>query len=230
MKKTILALCSTSLFLFACNSGGTTSESKKDSVATTEKTTTTTTEPEKKEEPTTASTPTAMPDSATMAKNWQTYMTPGDVHKMMASWNGTWNGEVTMWMAPDAPPQTSKCMTVNKMAMGGRYQISTNTGNMMGMPFEGMGTMGYDNFKKTFSSTWIDNMGTGVMKLEGPWDEATKSITLKGKSMDPMMMKEVDVWEKFTVVDDNTQMMEMYGSGSDGKDFKTMEIKLTRKK
>ena len=101
---------------------------------------------------------------------------------------------------------------------------------MMGMPFEGMGTMGYDNFKKTFSTTWIDNMGTGVMKLEGPWDEATKSITLKGKSMDPMMMKEVDVWEKFTVVDDNTQMMEMYGSSPDGKDFKTMEIKFTRKK
>lgn len=27
------------------------------------------------------------------------------------------------------------------------------------MPFEGISTLGYDNAKKTFFSTWIDNMG-----------------------------------------------------------------------
>jgi hypothetical protein len=175
-----------------------------------------------------------MPDSATMMKNWQAYMTPGDVHKMMASWNGTWDGEIVMWnpMAPGAPADTSKGTTVNKMVMGGRYQMSTHTGNMMGMPFEGMGTLAYDNVKKAFISTWIDNMGTGLMKLEGPWDDATKSMTLKGQCVNACTGdgKEMDIWEKFTVVDDNSHMMEMYCKGPDGKDFKTMQIKFTRKK
>jgi hypothetical protein len=35
------------------------------------------------------------------------------------------------------------------------------------MPFEGISTLGYDNAKKTFFSTWIDNMGTGMMVMEG---------------------------------------------------------------
>jgi len=39
-----------------------------------------------------------MPDSITM-KNWENYKTPGEAHKLMASWSGTWTGEVTMWMA-----------------------------------------------------------------------------------------------------------------------------------
>ena len=236
MKKITLAFCSVSFLLFACNSGSSTSETKTDSVTTTTEKTTTVTpteEPTKTDTTSSTSASTAMPDSATMMKNWQAYMTPGDVHKMMASWNGTWNGEVVMWdpfKPAGSPADTSKATIVNKMAMGGRYQTATTTGNMMGMPFEGMSMLAYDNIKKTFISTWVDNMGTGIMKLEGPWDEATKSITFKGKCVNPGTGKEEDTWEKFTVVDDNTQMMEMYCKGPDGKDFKTMQIKFTRKK
>jgi hypothetical protein len=32
------------------------------------------------------------------------------------------------------------------------------------------------------------------------------------------------------MVDDNNQIMEMFGPGPDGKEFKMMEIKFTRKK
>jgi hypothetical protein len=34
-------------------------------------------------------------DDAAM-KAWQNYMTPGDIHKMLASADGTWNEEITM--------------------------------------------------------------------------------------------------------------------------------------
>ena len=80
-------------------------------------------------------------------------------------YNGEWNEEVTMWMAPGAPPTVSKATAKNEMIMGGRYQLSKSTGTMMGMPFEGMSTVGYDNAKKQFTSTWIDNFGTGTMAL-----------------------------------------------------------------
>lgn len=172
----------------------------------------------------------AMPDSATMMKNWQTYMTPGDVHKMMAKWNGNWDGDVSMWMQPGAPEEKSKIATVNKMVMNGLYQQGTHTGNMMGMPFNGMGTLAYDIHKKEFINTWIDNMGSGIMVMKGPWDEATKTITLKGKMTDPGTTNDVDVKEKFIIVDDNTQEMKMYAMMPDGKEFQTMNIKFTRKK
>lgn len=171
-----------------------------------------------------------MPDSATMMKNWQMCMTPGDMHKMMASWDGNWTTEMTMWEKPGAPPTMSTGTTVNKMVLGGRYQESHTIGTMMGMPFEGRGTLAYDNAKKIFENSWIDNMGTGVMYISGPWDATTKSCTLTGKTMDPASLTEKDFREVFKVIDDNTQLMEMYGPGYDCKEMKMMEIKFTRKK
>jgi hypothetical protein len=73
-------------------------------------------------------------------------------------------------------------------------------------------------------------MGTGIMIGEGPWDEATKSITIKGKMIDPSSKKEMDFREVFTVVDATTQKMEMFAPAPDGKEFKSMEITFTRKK
>lgn len=166
-------------------------------------------------------------DQAAM-KAWQDYMTPGDVHKMIATSNGTWNEEVTTWMAPGQPPTKSTATAENTMIMGGRYQQTKHTGTFNGMPFEGMSLLGYDNAKKVFMSTWIDNMGTGVMNLEGKWDPATKSINFTGVAVDPATGKDMNVKETFTIVDNNTQKLEMYVV-NDGKESKTMEIMLKRK-
>lgn len=170
-------------------------------------------------------------DSATAMKNWTEYMTPNEMHKMMATWDGNWNTEITAWMSADAPPMKSNGTTINKMVLGGRYQESIHTSNMMGMAFEGHGTLGYDNVRKMFETTWIDNMGTGIIKMTGAWDAASKSITLKGMFIDPSTGKEGEMKEVYKIIDDNTHLMEMYGpSPKDGKEMKTMEMKYTRKK
>jgi hypothetical protein len=174
--------------------------------------------------------PPPMPDSATMMKNWQEYMTPGDMHKMMAAWDGTWTGEMNMWMNPAEPPTKTTTTAVNKMIMNGLYEESNHSGNMMGMPFSGKSILGYDNHKKMFVNSWIDNMSSGIMNMEGPWDAATKSITLKGKAMDAGMKTVIDVRQVFKVVDDNNHSLEMYMVMPDGKETKSFEIKYTRKK
>lgn len=68
------------------------------------------------------------------------------------------------------------------------------------------------------------------MVLKGPWDEATKTITLKGKMVDPGTKMDTDVRETFKIVDDNNQEMEMFVMTPEGKEFKTMHINYTRKK
>lgn len=220
MKRITFTICAAAFLLASCSD-----EKKPEEAIKAEPTVSSATESKPKEEPWVAV------DSATMMKNWMEYATPGEPHKMLAKSNGTWNGEVTMWMAPDAPPMTSTMTMTNKMVMDGRYQVSEAKGNMMGMPFNGMSTTGYDNHKKVYMSTWIDNMGTGVMKMEGPWDEASKSTTLTGKMIDPMTGRECDFKEVYKIIDDNNQVMEMYGPDpKTGRQFKTMEIKLTRKK
>ena len=220
MKRIFLTICVTAGLLYACNNEKKTEEVKDSSASTSD----TATAKEKEE----AWVPV---DSATAMKAWMEYATPGEPHKLLAKSNGVWIGEVTMWMAPDAPPQVNKSTMTNKMIMDGRYQISEYKGDFMGMPFTGMSTTGYDNAKKVFTSSWIDNMGTGIMKMEGPLDEATKTITMTGKMIDPSTGRECSMREVLTIVDDDNQLMEMYGPDpKTGKEFKSMTIKLTRKK
>ncbi len=160
-------------------------------------------------------------------KAWMNYMTPGPMHQMLAKLNGTWKETVTFWMKPDAPPTSSTAICVNQMIMDNRYQESNHSGDMNGMPFEGRGYLGYDNARHVFESAWIDNMGTGIMNMEGKWDEKTKTIHFTGNSVDPMSGKELKVREEFKIVDDNNQLMEMYMT-QNGKEFKSMEIKFYR--
>ena len=84
---------------------------------------------------------------------------------------------------PDSPTRRQSRLR-EQNDYGGRYQQSTYTGNLGGMPFEGIGTLAYDNSRKVYVSSWIDNMGTGMMYLEGTYDEATKTLTMKGKAVD----------------------------------------------
>ncbi len=168
-------------------------------------------------------------DSASMAA-WMASSTPGEMHAMLAKSNGEWEGDVTHWMDPAAPAQKSKSTATNKMVLGGRFQMSEHTGCFGGMPFEGISFVGYDNARKIITSSWMDNMGTMVMNLEGTWDEANKTVHLSGKCTNPMDGKMMNIREDFTLVDDNTQKIVMYGPDMKGKEFKTMEIVYTRKK
>lgn len=220
MKKTILTACTAMLLLIGCNSSET-KDNKNDSSSTT----VTTTESKTDE----AWVPI---DSATRMKAMMEYGTPGKMHELLASWNGTWDEETTFWEYEGAPPQTSTGTAVNTMILGGKYQSSKHTGNMMGMPFEGMSITGYDNATKQFVNTWIDNWSTGIMTMTGTWDEATKTMTFTGTMPDITRPgKECSLRQVFSVIDDNTQNMVMYGPDPNtGKEMKMMEIKLSRKK
>jgi hypothetical protein len=156
-------------------------------------------------------------------------MTPSEMHKMLASCDGEWVSEITMCMAPDAPPSNNTSVCTNKMILGGRYQQSEHKGSFDGMPFEGMSTTGYDNAKKKFISTWIDNMGSGMMYMEGTYDAASKTMSSSGKQVDPVSGKDMDVRETLTFIDNDHQTMEMFMTPVGGKEYKNMEIKYTRK-
>lgn len=169
-------------------------------------------------------------DSAAMMKAWETYAAPGEPHKMLAMDNGNWDCESTMYMSANDPkPMKTKMTGTSKMILGGRYQQAQYTGNMMGQPFEGISTTGYNNASKQIESSWVDNMGTGIMHLKGNYDGTSKTMELKGECVDPMTGKNKPIRETFTVVDDNTRKMEMFDTDPSGKEYKSMEMTMTRK-
>ncbi len=162
-------------------------------------------------------------------KAWEASMTPGEQHQWLASMDGYWNAKVKMWMDPSQPATESDATTKNEMIMNGLYQRSTHTGNMMGMPFHGESITGYDNIKKKFVSTWIDNMGSGIMMTEGTYDDQSKSVISTGNMIDPMTGKNMNVKQVMTIDSPDKNTFLMY-TIVDGKDIKTMEIVYTRAK
>jgi len=219
MKRILVTICTATFILVACKD-----ETKSDEPIKGEPTVTSSDSKPEKE----AWVPV---DSATAMKAMMEAGTPGAPHKMLAKSTGTWSADITHWMGDGAPAQKATGKSVSTMIYGGRYQQSKFSGDMMGMPFEGSSIMGYDNTEKKYFSTWIDNMSTAVMIAWGTWDDASKSITLTGTMKNPANGLECDHKQVYKIVDDNTQVMEMYGPDlQTGKEYKMMEITYTRKK
>lgn len=164
-----------------------------------------------------------------MMKAWQEYMTPGPMHEMLAKGVGEWTGNIKMWEDPSKPPTESQGTSEIKSILGGRYFEGTNTGTFNGMEMNGKEISGYDNAKKKFFSTWIDNFGTGIMYVEGTYDDSTNTFTYNGSTVDPLSGKDVPVMETIKIIDNDHHHMEMFMTDN-GQQFKIMEIDYTRTK
>lgn len=165
-----------------------------------------------------------------MMEAWMKIAAPGPMHEHFKAWTGTWDTEITMWMAPGAPPQQSKGTAVNKLLLGGRFLYSENTGIMMGMPFEGIGISGYDNFRKEFVNIWMDNMGTAIYEMRGQLDASGKVETDTGVWDDPMTGGKIKVRSVTTIENQDRIVMVMYQTPEGGQEFKSMEMRYTRRK
>jgi len=186
------------------------------------------TEPKTKDKP-------APGDQAQMMSAMMELAKPGENHKILEATAGTWSYKVKWWMSPDAPPMESTGTTTTKSVMDGRYFISEHSGKMsmpgpdgkiMDAAFQGMGTEGYDNVKKKYVASWIDNMGTGIMMMEGTYDPATKTLTYVGEE-EPMPGIKFNVRQLVKYADKDHHSLEFYEVHG-GKEVKVMEIDYAR--
>jgi hypothetical protein len=173
-----------------------------------------------------------MPSQEEMMKRWQEAMTPGEAHKKLVSFVGSWDAEVKVWMAgPAGEPTVSKGTSEHKMILGGRYLQQDYTGDMMGQQFIGVGVTGYDNMKKKYVASWIDNMGTALSTMEGTIDKDGKTITMWGTMDEPMTGEKGKKVKYVTrLVDADTHVFETYDVSTYGEKKPTMVITYTRRK
>jgi hypothetical protein len=164
-----------------------------------------------------------------MMDEWMKVATPGQPHKLLERLAGSYTVEVTQWEKPGAPPSKSAGTCESRMVLGGRFVHDSFKGEFGGMPFEGIGYTGYDNYKKTYVSVWMDNFSTTVMNMTGTCDAAGTTCEFKGDVDDIMTKKKATMRSVTRFVDARTHTFEMYYPGPDGKEFKMMEMVYTRK-
>jgi hypothetical protein len=154
----------------------------------------------------------------------------GPQHKQLQAMVGDWTYAMKFWTDPAGKPDESTGSTTYRSLMDGRFVQHEHKGVSMGMPFHGLGVLGYDNVTKQFQAHFFENMSTGQMLLNGGYDPASKTYTFRG-DMDDMLKPgtKVKVRETVKVVDNDTHVLEWYETRS-GKEARTLEITYKRKK
>jgi hypothetical protein len=140
---------------------------------------------------------------------------------------GNWDTKTKSWMEPNKPPMETTGTCEQKMILDGRFLKQKCTGEMMGKTFTGMGITGYDNQTKKYTSTWMDNMSTALHVMEGSAGDGN-TINQEGEYTCPIR-GHMKLRSVITMVDNNTNIFEMYGTDKSGQETKMMEITYTRK-
>jgi hypothetical protein len=140
---------------------------------------------------------------------------------------GEWTTVTRFWMAPGQEPMESHGKAKFEPIMGAKFVRQTFTGEMMGTKFNGEGLFGFNAASREFETTWIDNQTTGIMLTKG-----TKNAKGEIESTGEVDNPETGATETIRTVlrfDSKTQMTyEMWFKGSDGGEFKALEVVYTK--
>ena len=170
-------------------------------------------------------------DMDAMMKKMQEAGAPGDAHKFLNQFVGSWETTMRMQMGPGAPPMESKGVSEVRWILDGRFLEENSTGTAMGMPHNGRGMTGYDNMRKKYTGFWADNMGTAMFTMEGTLDQTGKVLTYFG-SMDEPLTGEMGKTVKYVlrIVDPDTHTFEIHDLHIVPGETKVVEITYRRKK
>ncbi len=127
-------------------------------------------------------------DQQKMMAAFQSSMTPGEHHELLARLAGTWKVTNTMWpQGPTGPAMESGGEASNEMILGGRFLRSGATGTMMGMPTESIILIAFDNFAGRYQMTSLSNLGTAMHQASGYASQDGRAIVFYGEMDEPML-------------------------------------------
>lgn len=151
-------------------------------------------------------------------------------HAALSHYEGTWTSRMSMSMPDGSSMPASELKSVDSLLCDKLWCETHVTGEIAGMPFEGFGLLGYDGNKDEYVNFWIDSMAPYMAKSAGAFDEAAKTMTLKGESID-MSGQQVAVVDTTKFDGKGGRLITMVSTYSkDGKPAGTMKIDCTKTK
>ena len=156
-------------------------------------------------------------------------MTPTAAHQEIAQGVGSWDVETKMYMSPGAAPEISAATAESRMVLEGRYLLQNFRGLAMGMPFEGMLILGYDNLSKEYFSIWMDTWSTWPALARGVEDEKGK-VNQVGVMRDVMTPGGRPFRHVTWCPNPDEQQARMYDTLPDGTEWLVMEMVYRRRK
>lgn len=167
----------------------------------------------------------SQPDQKKLEEAFKKYAKTGKPHANFKRLAGRWNAEIVSYDDPSGKPQKSKGFSTIRVILGGRFMQHNFRGKFGGKNFQGMGITGYDNAQNKYVGTWIDNMGTGMMQVEGKYDEKSNKLIETGTMVSPIGPMKFKMVSNYISNDKYTFTMSMVSPQGEKK---MMEISYTR--
>jgi hypothetical protein len=155
---------------------------------------------------------------------------PQKEHEWLAQLVGEWDAEVEAVMDPSQPPIKSKG-TETVRALGGFWVVAENKGDIGGLEFTGVLTLGYSPEKKQYVGTWVDSMSNYLWTYDGSVDATGKVLTLETEGPCPMKAGETSNFRE--VLEIKSKDHKLFTSSiqmDDGSWFTMLTINYRRKK
>jgi hypothetical protein len=150
---------------------------------------------------------------------------PTKEHEVLKHEVGNWIGKVKLWArGPAADPDISAGHEVIEM-VGGLWAVGKFEGKLLGQPFSGRSTFGYDPNTKKYVGFWVDSLSSTPMQMEGTYEATTKTMTISTTGMEPN--GDPNQGKMIVVYGDNEKKMKMFAI-HDGVEIKVMEVTYTR--
>ena len=150
---------------------------------------------------------------------------PTAEHIKLKQHAGTWNVACKFYMDPSQPPMEAQAKETVEM-VGEFWTVSKYEVEMMGMPFVGRATLGYQPHTQEWVSTWVDSMSSHLFYFTGK--EEGDTLTMTGEAwnchVDAMCMHRTTEQR----ISSDEHIFEMFVTMPDGNEVKSMTMHYTR--
>jgi hypothetical protein len=152
------------------------------------------------------------------------------VHIWLQQFVGEWESESEVFMEPGKPPMKFKGTESSRM-IGAFWVVAEGKGDMMGMPFTSLLTLGYDPEKNKYIGSWIDSMDIYLWRYEGTVDPTGKILTLETEGPCPMAPGGLSKFKEVTEFKSKDhRVFTSLRQGEDGKWTTVVTVNSRRKK
>ena len=125
-------------------------------------------------------------DAASQMNRWLKASRPGEAHQRLDELEGRYDIRIRAWLtSPDQPPLQAEGKAEYRWLLGDRWLQQTLQSRLMGLPYEGLGMLGYDRIDGHYASYWQDSLSTATRSSFGQIDESSNRLVMRGTADDP---------------------------------------------
>lgn len=167
--------------------------------------------------------------SSLTPQEWIELGHPGEGHKLLETFVGDWDAEVSVRSAPAAPVSKSAARSSSRWILGGRFIQEEFAGQSGGERYEGIGILGYDNGAEQFTSVWMDSLTTAIATARGRYFLNEHRFEFEGEVYDPLKGGRKRTHTTIEVRSHDHYVLKMIDRLPNGREFAALEISYRRR-